>query len=180
MILARWRARRASLILVDELRAEIAAAARRPALYEALKAPDRMDVRFELLTLHAGLVLRRLVSAGGLGHDLAQDLVNSLFMHFEDTLRERGMSDIAVSKRLKAMREAFYGRSAAYAVALDSKSPAELEAAVARNVYGARQGRAPMAGSLAVYVCAIDAALAAVPLDTFLAGRFRYPEGPIS
>jgi len=180
MILARWRARRASLVLVEQLRAEIAAASRRPVLYEALKAPDRMDGRFELLTLHAGLVLRRLVCAEGFGPDLAQDLVNSLFMHLDDTLRELAMSDIAVSKRLKSMRAAFYGRSAAYAAALDARSRPELEAALARNVYGAGQGQAPMAAALAAYVCAIDSALAATPLEAFLTGRFRYPEGPIS
>jgi len=179
MILARWRARRASLTLVDELRAEIVAAARRAPLYETLDAPDRVDGRFELLILHASLVLRRLVAAGGLGHDLAQDLVNILFMHFDDTLREMALSDVAVARRLKAMRKAFYGRSAAYAAALDSNSPAVLEAALARNVYGLGRDKTPKAAALAAYVCSIDAALAATPLDIFLTGRFRYPEGPI-
>ena len=115
MIFARWRARRASKALIEQLRGEIVAAARRPALYEALGAPDRLDGRFEILTLHAGLVLRRLVAIGGLGHHVAQDLVDSLFLHFDDTLREMALSDIAVSKRLKTMKEAFYGRNVAYA-----------------------------------------------------------------
>ena len=60
-------------------------------------------------------------------------------------LREMALSDIAVSKRLKAMKEAFYGRNAAYAAALDSGSRAELAAALARNVYGAAGG-APEGG----------------------------------
>ena len=55
------------------------AAARRPELYEALAAPDRIDGRFELLTLHAGLVLRRLAALGGVADAIAQDLVDSLF-----------------------------------------------------------------------------------------------------
>ena len=63
---------------------------------QTLGAPDRFDGRFELLTLHVGLVLRRLVAIGGLGHDIAQDLVNSVFRHFDDTLRELALSDIAV------------------------------------------------------------------------------------
>ena len=93
-------------------------------------APDRIDGRFELLTLHVGLVLRRLVAVGGLGHDMAQDLVNSVFLHFDDTLREMALSDVSVSKRLKKIKEAFYGRNAAYAAALDSGSRADLEAAL--------------------------------------------------
>ena len=91
MIFAQWRARRASKALIEQILGEIVAAARRPALYEALAAPDRIDARFELLTLHAGLVLRRLAALGGVADEIAQDLVNSLFAHFDDTLREMGL-----------------------------------------------------------------------------------------
>ena len=110
------------------------------ALCKRSGAPDRIDGRFELLTLHVGLVLRRLVAIGGLGDDIAQDLVNSVFLHFDDTLREMALSDVSVSKRLKTMKEAFYGRNAAYAAALDSGSRADLAAALARNVFGAPSG----------------------------------------
>ena len=179
MVFARWRARRASNALIEQLRGEIVAAARRPALYETLGAPDRIDGRFELLTLHVGLVLRRLVAIGGLGHDIAQDLVNSVFLHFDDTLREMALSDVSVSKRLKKIKEAFYGRNAAYAAALESQSRANLEAALARNVFGAPTG-APGAGALADYVVSVDAALARAPLEDFANGRFRFPEGQIA
>ena len=137
MTFARWRARRASKFVIEHIRGEIVAAARRPTLYDALEAPDRFDGRFELLTLHAGLVLRRLVALGGLGDEIAQELVNSVFLHLDDTLREMTISDIGVSKRLKTMASAFYGRNAAYAAALDAGSRGELAAALARNVYGA-------------------------------------------
>ena len=179
MVFARWRARRASKALIEQLRGEIVAAARRPALYETLGAPDRIDGRFELLILHVGLVLRRLVAIEGLGHDIAQDLVNSVFLHLDDTLREKGLSDVTVSKRLKKFKEAFYGRSTAYAAALDSGSRADLEAALARNVFGA-SGGAPGARALADYVVSVDAALACAPLKDFATGRFRFPEAPIT
>jgi len=178
MIFAHWRARRASKALIEQILGEIVAAARRPALYQALGAPDRLDGRFELLTLHAGLVLRRLAALGGLADAIAQDLVNSVFTHFDDTLREMGLSDIAVSKRLKTMGSAFYGRNAAYAAALNAGSSAELAAALARNVYGAKDANAaPMATELAFYVRSLDAALAAMPIEAFATGRFSFPEG---
>src|SRR5271165_2687665 len=180
MIFAQRRARRASKVIIEQLRGEIVAAARRPALYEALAAPDRLDGRFELLTLHAGLVLRRLVAIGGLADHVAQDLVNSLFLHFDDTLREMALSDIAVSKRLKTMKEAFYGRNAAYVAALDSGSRADLAAALARNVYGDGRDRAAKAAALATYAWSLDAALAATPIEDFITGRFRYPQGQIA
>ena len=181
MIFAQWRARRASRAVIEQILGEIVAAARRPALYSALQAPDRIDGRFELLTLHAGLVLRRLKGLGGLGDAMAQELVNRLFLHFDDTLREMGHSDIGVSKRLKAMGRAFYGRNAAYAAALDEGSSARLAAALARNVYGAAApDGAPGAGALAFYAASLDAALAAIPMEEFAAGRFRFPPGPIA
>jgi cytochrome b pre-mRNA-processing protein 3 len=181
MIFAQWRARRASKALIEQIRGEIVAAARRPALYEALGAPDRIDGRFELLTLHAGLVLRRLAALGGVADAIAQDLVDSLFAHFDDTLREMGLSDIGVAKRLKAMGSAFYGRNAAYAAALDAASPGDLAAALARNVYGAT-GREPEpnAEALARHIASLDAALAGIPIEAFTAGRFRFPLGSIA
>ena len=179
MIFARWRARRASLALIDNLRGEIADASRRPALYAALGAPDRVDGRFELLTLHVGLVLRRLVAVGGLGDEMAQDLVNSVFMHLDDTLREQALSDISVSKRLAAMKKAFYGRNAAYAEALDSGSRERLAAALSRNVYG-MPGGAPEASALADYLLAVDGALQRTPIEDFTTGRFRFPDGSLA
>jgi cytochrome b pre-mRNA-processing protein 3 len=181
MVFARWRARRASRAVIEQILGEIVAAARRPPLYQALQAPDRIDGRFELLTLHAGLVLRRLKALGGLADAIAQELVNSVFLHFDDTLREMGFSDIAVSKRLKAMGSAFYGRNAAYAAALDEGSAASLAAALARNVYGAAEPEAaPRAAALASYVASLDAALAAIPMEAFATGRFRFPSGSIA
>jgi cytochrome b pre-mRNA-processing protein 3 len=178
MILAQWRARRASKALIEQIRGEIVAAARRPQLYEQLAAPDRIDGRFELLTLHAGLVLRRLAALGGVGDAVAQDLVDSLFSHFDDTLREIGYADVGVAKRLKTMGRAFYGRNAAYAAALDD-TPAELATTLARNVYGAGGGDAPQAEALAHYVASLDAALGSIPIETFTEGRFRFPLGSI-
>ena len=181
MIFAQWRARRASRALIEQILGEIVAAARRPALYEALGAPDRIDGRFELLTLHSGLVLRRLAALGGVADPIAQDLVNSLFAHFDDTLREMGFSDIAVAKRLKTMGSAFYGRNAAYAAALDDGSPADLATALARNVYGAAGVEAgPKAEALAHHVALLDGALAAIPIEAFATGRFRFPPGAIA
>jgi cytochrome b pre-mRNA-processing protein 3 len=178
MIFARWRARRASKTVIEQILGEIVAAARRPALYEALGAPDRTDGRFELLTLHAGLVLRSLASLGGVADAIAQDLVNSVFAHFDDTLREMGLSDVGVAKRLKTMGSAFYGRNAAYAAALDQRSIAQLAAALSRNVYGAAvEDVAPKAEALAHHVASLDAALSAIPIETFVTGGFSFPPG---
>jgi cytochrome b pre-mRNA-processing protein 3 len=181
MFFAHWRARRASREIIEQIRGEIVAAARRPELYEALGAPDKIDGRFELLTLHAGLVLRRLAALGGVADAVAQDLVDSLFLHFDDTLREMSLSDIGVAKRLKTMGGAFYGRNAAYAAALDGASPVDLAAALARNVYGATDREAgPKAEALARHIALLDAALRSIPIEVFTEGRFRFPHGAMA
>ncbi len=122
-----------------------------------------------------------MAALGGVADAVAQDLVDSLFSHFDDTLREMGLSDIGVAKRLKGMGSAFYGRNAAYAAALDGSSSADLVTALARNVYGATDREAaPRAEALSRHVASLDAALAAVPIEAFTAGRFRFPLGSIA
>jgi cytochrome b pre-mRNA-processing protein 3 len=88
-----------------------------------------------------------------------------------------GLSDIAVSKRLKTMGSGFYGRNAAYAAALDAGSIAELTDALKRNVYGSDPNAAAKSADLALYIGLLDAELAETPIEAFATGRFRYPEG---
>ena len=177
MILATWRARRANRNLIEQLHGEIVAAARRPALYLTFRAPDTLDGRFEMITLHAGLVLRRLRAISGLGDEIAQDLADCVFRHFDDALREIGVGDTSIPKRMKKMAEAFYGRTKAYAEGLAEPASNELERALARNVYGVESlAEAPAAPALAGYARACAAALEAQGLADFAAGRVVFPE----
>ena len=178
MILASWRARRANRILIEQLHGDIVAAARRPALFGNFGAPDTPEGRFEMVALHAGLAIRRLGALSGVGGEIAQDLADCVFRHFDDGLREIGVGDTAVPKRMRRMAEAFYGRARAYGDALET--PAEedrLAAALARNVYGESDLRAaPKAVALARYVRICAEALNAQKLDDFAAGRINFPE----
>ncbi|MBV9522179.1 MAG: ubiquinol-cytochrome C chaperone [Alphaproteobacteria bacterium] len=177
MILTQWRARRASRRLIDQLHGKIVAAARRPALFSELGAPDSFDGRFEMVTLFAGLVLRRLTMLSGTGAELADELVDSVFQHFEIALREIGIGDVGVSKRLKKMAAAFYGRNRAYGQGLDEPESDKLAEALARNVYGAADvASAPMARPLARVVRAAAEALDHTPLETFARGEVAFPE----
>jgi cytochrome b pre-mRNA-processing protein 3 len=177
MILAQWRARRANRILIDQLHGKIVAAARRPALYSDFGVPDSYEGRFEMVTLHAGLVMRRLTGLAGIGPELAQELADSVFRHFDVALRKIGVSDVGIPKRIKRMAEAFYGRNKAYGEGLDAQDQDRLAAALARNVYGAADpAAAPMAARLAQAVRATAAALDQIPLETFARGEVAFPE----
>jgi cytochrome b pre-mRNA-processing protein 3 len=177
MILATWRARRANRNLIEQLHGEIVAVARRPALYLDFQAPDTLDGRFEMVALHAGLVLRRLSAISGLGDEIAQDLADCVFRHFDDALREIGVGDTSVPKRMKKMAEAFYGRTKSYSEGLDEPASDRLARALARNVYGGESlAKAPAAPALARYVRAAAAALDAQTVEDFATGRIVFPE----
>jgi len=173
MILARWRARRANRMLIDQIHGEIVAAARAPALFRDLAVPDDLDGRFEMVTLHSGLVLRRLGALGPDAAGIAQDLVDCVFQSFDDALREMSISDSGVARRMKGMASAFYGRNKVYAVALAAHDLEALAGALARNAY--RNIATAEARALATRVAGFAAALDFVPIEAFAEGRFRFP-----
>jgi cytochrome b pre-mRNA-processing protein 3 len=175
MILARWRAKRANRILIDQIHGEIVAAARAPELFLQFAVPDDLDGRFEMVTLHAGLVMRHLRQLGASGEAIAQDLFDCVFEGVDDALREMSISDVGVAKRIKAMAEAFYGRNKAYDDALAGHDCDQFAAALARNVYRDKHSPAREAQPLARRAFAVAEALERVPIEAFMEGRFKYP-----
>jgi cytochrome b pre-mRNA-processing protein 3 len=173
MIFARWRARRAARLLIDQIHGEIVAAARVPTLYTDFGAPDDLDGRFEMTVLHADLVLRRLAELGA--NDLAQEMIDRVFEGFDDALREMSVSDVGVAKRMTKMAGAYFGRAQAYAPALDDENAPALAVALARNALRASGATPPEALWLAARTLDLKRRLAEIPLKVFLSGRFRYP-----
>src|ERR1700678_1312275 len=174
MILARWRARRANRILIDQIHGEIVAAARAPALFPDRAVPDDLDGRFEMVTSHSGLVLRRLSGLGPISAAIAQDLVDYAFQGFEDALREMSIGDAGVAKRMKSMASAFNGRNKVYAEALAAHDLGALAAALARNAYR-RATTAERSLALATRVADVAETLDFLPIQAFAEGRFRFP-----
>lgn len=163
MILSLFR-RRSSQALVERLYLQIVAAARQPGFFRApYDIADTLEGRFELLTLYSFLVLRRLSALPPPAPDLAQDLTNQIFAGFDAALREMGVGDLTVPKRMKRLAGDFGGRSTAYARALDGVEP--LEAVLARNVFGSSVSQGAVA--LAQWTWAADAALAKAALVDF-------------
>ncbi len=115
--LARWRpplfGRASNRRLIERLHGEIVAAARNRVLFTDFGIEDTFEGRFESVVLHAALALRRLHALPAPGPDIAQDLADALFRNFEVALREIGVGDANVPKRMKAMAEAFLGASLA-------------------------------------------------------------------
>jgi len=137
-------------------------------LYRHHGVPDTFEGRFEAVTLVAGLVLRRLAQLPPPAADAAQDLVDRTFDGVDSAMREVGISDVGVPKRMKKFTSAFYGRLAAYGAALAPDAPAgALKAALEKNLL---EG-APAGAALVAAVAGFSVALAALPLDRIVAGH---------
>lgn len=171
MILSLFRRSRNDDI-IDRLYTVVVEASRQPVLYARMGVPDTFEGRFESLTLHAALLVRQLRTTEAPGPDMAQHLVDTIFRHFDRTLREMGVGDTTVPKRMKQLAEAFLGRSTAYDEAIRGAKPAALEAALRRNVYMDQGDAAP----LAAYVQATLDALASVPLSAYMKGSAPFPD----
>jgi cytochrome b pre-mRNA-processing protein 3 len=156
--------------LIATLYERVATAARVPGLFEALGVPDTVEGRFEALSLHVVLVLRALRGQPSPADEGANELAGAFFRDLDAVLRESGVSDGKVPKRIRSLAEAFYGRARAYDGALDAGAEAALAEALGRNV----TGPAPAAG-LARYALAADRGLRAQDLDDLLTRGPRFP-----
>lgn len=149
--------------------------ARRPEFYESLDIPDSIDGRFDLIVLHAGLYLPRLKLVRGEGKRLSQSMFDQMFANLEFNLRELGVGDMGVPRRMKTMLSAFYGRVSAYEAALRDGDTAALRAALHRNIYRGGEVDPARVDALASYVRAASESLKAAGDDVIVAGAFEWP-----
>jgi cytochrome b pre-mRNA-processing protein 3 len=157
---------------IEAIYGMIVTQAREPSFYRDLGVPDTVNGRFDLLVLHLWIVLRRLRSAER-GQMLSQNLFDRFCEDMDGNLREMGVGDLTVPKRMQAFGEAFYGRSAAYDAALASGGEA-LAQALSKNVLsGAGMENVRR---LAIYVEAAIAGLDLLDEATLSAVHWRFPE----
>ena len=157
---------------VDELYATVVAQARLPHFYAAWGVPDTLEGRFEMIALHAFLLLRRLKAERQRTAKLAQAFFDLMFADVDRNLREMGVGDMGVGKRVKAMAQSFYGRIAAYDTGLAGGDDV-LGEALLRNVY---RGETPTSGhlALAAYVRRQAGHLEAQDGTGLMAGRLDF------
>ena len=113
---------------------EIVRQARQLEFYQNLGVPDTTNGRFDLIALHAFIVMKRLKSIGEIGETLSQSLFDCMFSDIDTNLREMGVGDISVGKKVKGLASAYYGRVKAYEDGL-LRVDKSLEAAFERNLY---------------------------------------------
>lgn len=162
--------------VATRLYAEAVSAARRPELYAEMGVPDTVDGRYDLLVAHLHLLLRRLRESGDpRAARVSQDLMDRFVSDMDANLREMGVGDLAVAKRVHHTLGGLFGRAKAYDAALDTGDAAALAEAVDRNVFGSVAAGGPGATAVAGRLLALSRALAALPVDALLDPAFVYP-----
>lgn len=172
MILDRLFGPRPAVRAGRKLYAAAVAQARQPAFYEDLGAADTAEGRFELYTLHVVLLLRRLKRQGPQASETAQGLFDAYLRGLDDALREMGVGDLSVGKKMRKLGEAFYGRVKSYDQALAALPDREPLAAVIGRTLGADGAKA---AALADYATRAEGVLAGQTLTGLLDGEAAWP-----
>lgn len=159
----------------------IVAQAREPAFYQAFGVPDTVNGRFDMVVLHLWMVMRRLRD-GGDASGLAQGLIDHFTSDMDDNLRELGVGDLTVPKRILKYGEAFYGRARAYDTALAADAGASvagaassLVMALSKNIYNGQGLASHEAPRLATYVSTARSELDGMAEPQLITGNWRFP-----
>jgi cytochrome b pre-mRNA-processing protein 3 len=153
---------------------QITAQARLPVFYTSYGVPDTIDGRFEMLCLHAYALFHSLKGRGAEADALAQASYDAMFADLDGSLREMGVADLGVGKRIKTMTEALNGRIQAFDLAFAADGLA-LDEAIRRNVYGTVTPAEEQVQAMADYLRRIRVELAAMSLTDLCAGRLSLP-----
>lgn len=158
----------------QRLYGEIVSQARLPVFYRRYRVPDTVEGRFEMILIHLIVLFKRCEGESRETLAEAQKVLDHFFMELDKSIREMGVGDVTVPKKMRKLGEAYAGRAAAYGPALAAGDAGQLVQALARNVYHGIDDNSA-AAPLATYVfCAYDA-LKAVPAGDILANRIPWP-----
>ena len=175
MIFGLFRKKNNNQAIVERQYSALTAAARMPEFYETMNVPDTVMGRFEMLSLVMILFFRRTRSSATSGQEIAQELVDAFFQDIDYSIRELGIGDNSVPKRMKKLAGMFYGRLEAYSKAMDSGDRDALAVALARNVHPQAQP-APDMTAVAGWMFLAEADLSAQSEDRIATGSATLPQ----
>jgi cytochrome b pre-mRNA-processing protein 3 len=152
--------------------------AREPHFYRDLEVEDSLDGRFDLIIVHVFLVINRLKQLYGdnkEAEELSQVMFDIMFGDMDRSLREMGVGDLSVGKKVKAMAKAFFGRVEAYDRGL-AEGGGALEQALLRNLYRGREPKPENLTAMADYMRRQYGHLQSIPGPDLFAGHLSFAE----
>ncbi len=177
-MLSRIRQRRETRHAVAQVYVCLVEQARRPEFFVHLGVPDTVMGRFNAVALHAFLLLHRLKGEGASADLFAQALFDHMFADMDRNLRELGVGDLSVGKKVKSLAKSFYGRTVAYERGLLSDDDGDLEASLRRNLYDGVVPDERQIEAMIGYLRSEVARLAATPAERIFAGECDFA-GPL-
>ena len=173
-MLRRMKERRQLRHQADGLYVALVAQARNPVFYAEMAVPDSFDGRFELVVLHVYALTRGLDGRGEAMAELSRMVMESMIDDMDRTLREIGVGDMSVGRKVKQMAAAFYGRASAYDRALAGNAE-DLRASMIRNVYAGEGPGEEVVDRLAEYLRRALGAVVQSSDEDAIAGRIAFP-----
>lgn len=150
----------------------IVAQSRREIFYAEWGVPDTLTGRFDMISLHAALVFRRLRSSEKVSKAFSQSVFDCFFHDMDRSLREMGVGDLSVPKRIEKMGALFYGLLSNLSAALDAGDRAALEGVVARNFHQGEDH--PALASFVDYILLNDDILSTQSVEDIMAGKLTF------
>jgi cytochrome b pre-mRNA-processing protein 3 len=150
----------------------IVAQSRQPVFYADWLVPDTVTGRFDMISLHMALLFRRLRGETGSQKDFSQAVFDLFFQDMDRSLREMGVGDLGVPKRIQKMGNIFFGLLAALNEPMDRNDLPALEAVLSRNIFDNSSGDHVRA--LAEYLMSQDRALAIKPAKNIEQGHVAF------
>lgn len=175
MILNLFKRKKANAALVNAQYEVITQSARNPIFYQEFDVPDTVMGRFNMVSIFMTLYLRATNNAQEGVKQLAQEVVEEFFKDIDHSIRELGIGDAGVPKRMKKLGRMFYGRAENYGKALDGGDIGELAEAFARNIHSDGEGQAPDMLSLAEHVVFVDGKLKSASHDDMIKASLSFP-----
>ncbi len=151
----------------------LAERARDPVLYREFGVPDTLQGRFDLLVLHLVLLLRRLRTEGEIGEALGQDIFDLFVRDMDRAMREMGVGDLGMKRRMRDMAKGFYARAGLYDPALEAGDHQALALALEQSFFP-NEPRAAAARGLAAWALKTVTALRETARGELLAGEAMF------
>ncbi|TDI58777.1 MAG: hypothetical protein E2O92_09150 [Alphaproteobacteria bacterium] len=179
---------RARVKAANKLYLTLVAQSRQPGFYVSCAVPDTIDGRFDMIAVHCFLVMNRLKERGDEARKLSQVLFDEMFDDMDRGLRELGVGDMGVGRRVRAMSKAYLGRVGAYdkAITLDTEAGTTedenpvLRSALARNLYRGEDVPDDKVATMAAYVMSQHQYLLTQTDEDLLAGDIRFGAVPVA
>ena len=148
---------------------------REPGFFTSWGIPDTPNGRFEVLALHVFLVMHRMrddIDCAKLARSLSEQAV----LDIDRNLREMGIGDLSVGRKVKSLTEGLYGRLAAYADGMERQN-GNLGEELRRNLFSEGEAQESVVLAAELYLRRERNSLLGWATADLLAGRISF--GPV-